>query len=138
MTEFDFTKAHRKEAWLFLKTVWQGLDILSVSRFSGRKGSEQNLARTSLTLILAVSLVMRWSAITSFGTRAHCIISSVFSKGIFAGRGFGGRVCQRHQMATQGSGAHVLGVAEKGGQRCDTGHEHCAFPGIQLQVRRTF
>lgn len=28
MTEFDFTKAHRKEAWLFLKTVWQGLEYL--------------------------------------------------------------------------------------------------------------
>ena len=28
MTEFDFTKAHRKEAWLFLDTVWQGLEYL--------------------------------------------------------------------------------------------------------------
>jgi hypothetical protein len=26
--EFDFTKAHRKEAWLFLDTVWQGLEYL--------------------------------------------------------------------------------------------------------------
>lgn len=28
MTEFDFTQAHRKEAWLFLETVWQGLEYL--------------------------------------------------------------------------------------------------------------
>ena len=28
MIEFDFTKAHRKEAWLFLDTVWQGLEYL--------------------------------------------------------------------------------------------------------------
>lgn len=26
--EFDFTKAHRKEAWLFLDTVWQGLEYI--------------------------------------------------------------------------------------------------------------
>ena len=25
---FDFTKAHRKEAWLFLDTVWKGLEYL--------------------------------------------------------------------------------------------------------------
>jgi hypothetical protein len=28
MMEFDFTKAHRNEAWLFLDTVWQGLEYL--------------------------------------------------------------------------------------------------------------
>jgi hypothetical protein len=28
MTEFDFTKADRKEAWLFLETVWHGLEYL--------------------------------------------------------------------------------------------------------------
>ncbi len=28
MTELDFTKGHRKEAWLFLETVWKGLDYL--------------------------------------------------------------------------------------------------------------
>ena len=28
MIEFDFTKAHRNEAWLFLDTVWQGLEYL--------------------------------------------------------------------------------------------------------------
>src|SRR2546423_8075974 len=52
---------------------------ISVSRLSEWKGSEQNLARTSLALILAISVAMECFAITSSGMQARCIILSASS-----------------------------------------------------------
>ena len=137
MTEFDFTNAYRQEAWLFLDTVWHGLEYLCEEvdqEERERAKSGKNFAYTDFGNQPGDAMLCNyfiWYANT------FCNFIRVFNKAFSPSENleeeFANVITWRNKV-----GAHASWVWPHGDNACDTGHEHCAFPGIQLQVRWTF
>ena len=85
MTQFDFTKAHRDEGWVFLDTVWHGLEYLCEqveraekerAKFLGlSEEAAKNFAYCDFGNHPGDAMLCNYS----FGTRTRFVISLAFS-----------------------------------------------------------